>query len=343
MTNKKNILISLDIGNKNCRCAIYEIQQDNAQNKATLLKLGAAPSKGLDAKGNLNETLLQTCIQDCIQSTKVPIDKQTCQIISTLPLTQYPQEKQQAQAIFQNQDKLKSNESKKENKMLKNANLPRLKNCVESACEIFTNQKITYLYEGFTLSDYGLSAEEREKGILLIDIGSNSSKIQVIQNNKIQALHSIPIGGNTLTKDLSVCLQTSEESAEKLKILTGNLCENSSKGEFKFENKSYDKSLIQKIIAARTTEWIQLIQACSPLLPIVLSGGGSLVKNKQNFLKKKYIPSVRLLHEKKLNPDCPRLPFATSIANMHYATQNKLVSFPEKQENKVKKWFQNWL
>ncbi len=70
---------------------------------------------------------------------------------------------------------------------------------------------------GFAMKDIVLSEEEKEKGVLLIDVESGNIDISVFQNNGILYTDSIPVGGDTITNDISLCLEISYQEADKLK------------------------------------------------------------------------------------------------------------------------------
>ena len=57
---------------------------------------------------------------------------------------------------------------------------------------------------GFALKDIVLTDEEKERGVLLLDIGAGNIDISVFRGNGIVFTDSIPIGGDTITNDISV-------------------------------------------------------------------------------------------------------------------------------------------
>lgn len=62
-----------------------------------------------------------------------------------------------------------------------------------------------------------LTAEERELGVALIDIGGGTSDLAVFAENCIQRTYVLGIGGHNLTNDLSIGLRTPLKAAEQLK------------------------------------------------------------------------------------------------------------------------------
>ncbi len=70
---------------------------------------------------------------------------------------------------------------------------------------------------GFAMKDIVLSDEEKSDGVLLLDIGAGTVDISVFKNNGILFADSIPVGGDTITNDISIGLEISYQEADKLK------------------------------------------------------------------------------------------------------------------------------
>ena len=62
-----------------------------------------------------------------------------------------------------------------------------------------------------------LTAEERELGVVLIDIGGGTTDIAIFINGAICYTASLPLGGNQVTNDIAIGLRTPMEAAEKIK------------------------------------------------------------------------------------------------------------------------------
>lgn len=63
-----------------------------------------------------------------------------------------------------------------------------------------------------------LSDDEKELGVILVDIGATSTDYILVRGGAPRVTGSIPIGSAQATSDLSIVLKTSMESAEALKI-----------------------------------------------------------------------------------------------------------------------------
>ena len=70
---------------------------------------------------------------------------------------------------------------------------------------------------GYAIGDLVLEEEEVKNGVLLLDVGSDNVDISVFKGNCLLYTDSLPIGGNTITNDISIVLNISYEEAEKLK------------------------------------------------------------------------------------------------------------------------------
>ncbi|HLS20138.1 MAG TPA: cell division protein FtsA [Bacillota bacterium] len=107
-----------------------------------------------------------------------------------------------------------------------------------------------------------LSKDEKNLGVALIDIGGGSTTVSVFDNNELVATSNIPLGGDNITKDVSIGLRTSTEEAEKIKLKYGQAYYNLARKEETFDvtiigsdqRKTYSQVDIADIIEARLEE-----------------------------------------------------------------------------------------
>jgi cell division protein FtsA len=78
------------------------------------------------------------------------------------------------------------------------------------------------IYEGIAAAEAVLSADERELGVCVADIGSSTTELAVYFEGSIAHTAVLPIGGDHFTNDLAVGLHVPVEEAEELKRLYGN-------------------------------------------------------------------------------------------------------------------------
>ncbi|WP_440895205.1 cell division protein FtsA [Amphibacillus sp. Q70] len=67
-----------------------------------------------------------------------------------------------------------------------------------------------------------LSNDERELGVALVDVGGGCTTISIFENNHLVTTRVIPLGGDNVTKDISIGLKTSSEDAETIKLKHGH-------------------------------------------------------------------------------------------------------------------------
>jgi cell division protein FtsA len=78
------------------------------------------------------------------------------------------------------------------------------------------------VFEGIAAAEAVLSADERELGVCLADIGASTTELAVFFEGSIAHTAVLPIGGDHFTNDLAVGLHVSVEEAEELKRLYGH-------------------------------------------------------------------------------------------------------------------------
>jgi cell division protein FtsA len=78
------------------------------------------------------------------------------------------------------------------------------------------------ILEPIAAAECTLSADERELGVCLLDVGSHSSELTVFFEGAVAHTASVPIGGAHFTNDLAIGLQMPVSEAEELKRQYGN-------------------------------------------------------------------------------------------------------------------------
>ena len=67
-----------------------------------------------------------------------------------------------------------------------------------------------------------LSQDEKNLGVALIDVGGGCSTVSVFENGHLSSTSVVTLGGENITKDLSIGLRTSTEEAEDIKLNHGH-------------------------------------------------------------------------------------------------------------------------
>lgn len=78
------------------------------------------------------------------------------------------------------------------------------------------------IFEGIAAAEAVLSADERELGVCIADIGASSTELVVFFEGSVAHTAVLPIGGDHFTNDLAVGLHVSVEEAEHLKRTWGS-------------------------------------------------------------------------------------------------------------------------
>lgn len=77
------------------------------------------------------------------------------------------------------------------------------------------------VFSGLASSQAALSETEKELGVVLVDIGGETTDVVVFVDGAIAYSSVIPLGGRHVTSDIAVGLRVSLESAEKIKQYLG--------------------------------------------------------------------------------------------------------------------------
>jgi cell division protein FtsA len=146
------------------------------------------------------------------------------------------------------------------------------------------------VYEPLAAAEACLTADERELGAALVDIGGGSTGLIVFRQGTVRHTAVIPVGGEHFTNDIAVGLRTPIPEAEKMKKAWGErdpnkpgdtLLEVPSVGERPSRVVSY--AMVNEITEPRAVELLELIQAelarsgCDKQLGagLIFAGGGA--------------------------------------------------------------------
>jgi cell division protein FtsA len=78
------------------------------------------------------------------------------------------------------------------------------------------------VYEALVAADCTLSAEEKELGVCLADIGAGSTDLIVYCDGMVAHSGAVPVGGDHFTNDVAIGLRTPLVEAEKIKKSFGH-------------------------------------------------------------------------------------------------------------------------
>jgi cell division protein FtsA len=156
------------------------------------------------------------------------------------------------------------------------------------------------ILEPFASAVSTLDKDELLEGVALVDIGGGTTDVAIFLGNIIRHTAVIPFGGNVITKDIKAGLEILENQAELLKIKFGSVMytpeqENvmvSIPGLRGRPPKEIAVRNLSEIIGARYKEIIDLVYheikssgyENKLMTGIVITGGGSLIKNLKQFV-----------------------------------------------------------
>ena len=127
------------------------------------------------------------------------------------------------------------------------------------------------VYQGLASSIATLAEDEKNLGVVCVDIGATTTDIVIYFDGGIRHTSTISIGGASITNDIAVMLQVGIEEAEKIKKTYGSAKASMSSPELDFELPSNNGELKRKIsehelsryVEARMVEILQLMGSSS--------------------------------------------------------------------------------
>ena len=171
------------------------------------------------------------------------------------------------------------------------SNVKNIYSCVERAGLEIDD----VILEPIASADAVLNEEEKEAGIVLVDIGGGTTDVAIFHDGIIRHTAVIPYGGNVITQDIRKGCRILERHAENLKVKFGSavakessesevVCIPGLKGQ---QSKEITLKTLAHIIESRMTEIIHLVKqqidnsgyADEIIGGIVVTGGGSKLKH----------------------------------------------------------------
>jgi cell division protein FtsA len=168
-----------------------------------------------------------------------------------------------------------------------------------------------------------LSEDEKEMGVVMVDIGGGTTDLVIYHDKVIRHTIIIPFGGNTVTQDIKTGCDITLRDAEKIKIQYGS-CMPSMTAENHIvaipgnngrEPREISFQSLACIIEARVSEIIDMILSeikkytDSPRklgAGIVFTGGGSQIKHLRELVKLKTGMEVRIGKPIYVSEDSPK-------------------------------------
>ncbi len=140
-----------------------------------------------------------------------------------------------------------------------------------------------------------LTNEEKELGVVLIDIGGGTTDVAVWKDGSLLHSQIIPLGGNHFTNDLAVALKIPHNEAERIKLAHGTVLKDAHLNETYLtvqglsgtRPREVGLSFVAEVLGARAEELFSVIREVVLEKNLqgeitggfVLTGGGALIKN----------------------------------------------------------------
>jgi cell division protein FtsA len=166
------------------------------------------------------------------------------------------------------------------------------------------------ILEPLASSDAVLTEDEKEAGVVLVDIGGGTTDVAVYYDNIIRHTAVIPFGGNVITKDIKEGCAILQRHAEQLKIQYGSALGDiapedkvvSIPGISGREPKEISFKSLAYIIQSRMEEIIDAVNfeiqnsgyAEKLAAGVVITGGGAMLKHLPQLMKFKTAMDVRI-------------------------------------------------
>jgi cell division protein FtsA len=163
-----------------------------------------------------------------------------------------------------------------------------------------------YTVTSLAAAEAVLNRQQKESGVLLLDIGAGTTNLTVIEDGEVQHVAVLPLGGLNITNDLAIGLKTDLDIAEQVKIQHASL-KASSKIKtvtVTHEGRAYafDADDVKMIVEARVDEILEYVEKelkkihRSRKLPggVVLVGGTANLPGMADFAKEKLQLATRV-------------------------------------------------
>jgi cell division protein FtsA len=166
------------------------------------------------------------------------------------------------------------------------------------------------ILEPLCSSDAVLTDDEKEAGVVLVDIGGGTTDVAVYYDNVIRHTAVIPLGGNVVTKDIKEGCAILQRFAEQLKLQYGSALGDiapedkvvSIPGINGREPKEISFKSLAYIIQSRMEEIIDFVNfeiqnsgyADKLVAGVVITGGGAMLKHLPQLMKFKTAMDVRI-------------------------------------------------
>jgi cell division protein FtsA len=223
------------------------------------------------------------------------------------------------------------------------------------------------ILQSIAAAEVALTPDERELGVVLIDIGGDTTGMAIYHQGMLQHTAIIPMGSDHVSNDIAVCLVLPTGEADRAKIEYGSvLFENIDddqtvelKGTKPGSSKKISRRDLCEIIASRMEEIFELVRtelnnsSLQSMTPsgFVITGGGSLLDGLIPFVNKLLNKPVRLgqphdVHDLTDKISTPHFSTAVGLLMRDLKdSERRYGNFGESTSTfrKLLNWFRDWL
>lgn len=180
-----------------------------------------------------------------------------------------------------------------------------LKRCVQKTCVEVGTVSLTSL-----AASCFLSTDEKELGVLLLDLGASSTDMILHAEGRVCHASSVPLGGAAVTSDITRAFRTPSSEAERIKRAWGSCDNRLIKRDEHFDiawaggdsSERASRSQLCQVIQPRVEEILELVERELELAGmrwmlgggVVLTGGGACLEGLAELVRERYGLPVRL-------------------------------------------------
>ena len=166
------------------------------------------------------------------------------------------------------------------------------------------------VFEPFASSAAVLLHEEKQVGVVLLDIGGGTTDLVVYSEGGVVHSAAIPVGGNILTNDIAVGLKTAFAEAETIKRTYGMGLSEDGEADAGFPVRMLDgrvkqmvtRAQLRAVVAPRMFELFRMVKAHigehvprdHAIAEVVLTGGGANMRGIERFAGEHFGVPVRV-------------------------------------------------
>ena len=228
--SRTEIIAGIDLGSRYIRCIVAEASENSSIN---ILGIGKAVSKGIRQGVIINIEDAYRSILEAVQEAEHIVGFKLKNVYVGLGSKFVAVQFEPGSVAITSQEKIiTENDIRKVKDSARSvAKIPQtaMETYISNISKAIDEAGLEIDYDGFVLGSYcsalsTLSEEMKDLGVLLMDIGSETTNVIIYRNKRVTFYRFFPFGGENLTRDISNIFGIKPNEAERLKITKGNAC-----------------------------------------------------------------------------------------------------------------------